>query len=42
VVAGLRFDTSATGESLRRGSGPRWRSTARSAGGYRAKYFPGL
>jgi hypothetical protein len=42
VVAGLRFDTSAVGESLRSGSGPRWRSTARSAGGYRAKYYPGL
>jgi len=42
VVAGLRFDTSAVGESLNRGSGPRWRSTARSAGGYTAKYYPGL
>jgi hypothetical protein len=42
VVAGLRFDTSAVGESLRQGSGPRWRATARSAGGYTAKYFPGL
>ena len=42
VVAGLRFDTSAVGESLNRGSGPRWRATARSAGGYTAKYFPGL
>ena len=42
VVAGLRFDTSAVGESLRQGSGPRWRSTQRSAGGYRAKFFPGL
>ncbi len=42
VVAGLRFDTSAVGESLNRGSGPRWRATARSAGGYSSKYFLGL
>jgi hypothetical protein len=42
VIAGIRFDTSAVGESLKQGSGPRWRATARSAGGYRAKYFPGL
>jgi len=42
TVAGLRFDTSAVGESLNRGSGPRWRGSARSAGGYTAKYFPGL
>ncbi|MGH2956774.1 MAG: hypothetical protein ACRDL6_07255 [Solirubrobacterales bacterium] len=42
VIAGLRWDTSAVGESLRRGSGPRWRSTARSARRYKAKFFPGL
>ena len=42
VVAGLRFDTSAVGESLNRGSGPRWRGSARSTGGYKAKYFQGL
>jgi hypothetical protein len=42
VIAGLRFDTSAVGESLRQGSGPRWRSTARTPGGYTAKFFPGL
>jgi hypothetical protein len=42
VIAGLRFDTSAVGESLRQGSGPRWRSTARSAGGYRARFYPSL
>jgi hypothetical protein len=42
VIAGLRWDTSAVGEPTNRGSGPRWRSTARSAGGYSAKYFPGL
>jgi hypothetical protein len=42
VVAGLRFDTSGVGESLRSGSGPRWRSTQRAATGYRAKYYLGL
>jgi hypothetical protein len=41
VVAGLRFDTSAVGESLNQGSGPRWRSTKRKARGYTAKYYPG-
>jgi hypothetical protein len=34
VVAGLRFDTSAVGEPLRRGSGPRWRATKRKPTGY--------
>lgn len=42
VVAGLRFDTSAVGESLRRGSGPRWRATKRRPKGYTAKYYPSL
>jgi len=42
VVAGLRFDTSAVGESLNQGSGPRWRASARSATGYASRYFPGL
>jgi hypothetical protein len=42
VVAGLRYDTSAVGESLQQGSGPRWRSTARSPAGYAARYFPGF
>jgi cell wall-associated NlpC family hydrolase len=42
VVAGLRYDTSAVGESLNQGSGPRWRSTARSSAGYTAKYYPGF
>jgi hypothetical protein len=41
VVAGLRFDTSAVGERLNQGSGPRWRHTKRKARGYTAKYFPG-
>ena len=37
VIAGLRWDTSAVGEPLNRGSGPRWRSTKRSAKGYAAR-----
>jgi hypothetical protein len=41
VIAGLRFDTSAVGESFRQGSGPRWRMTLRSPLGYAAKYYPG-
>jgi hypothetical protein len=41
VVAGLRFDTSAVGERLNQGSGPRWRSTKRKPLGYTAKYAPG-
>ena len=42
VIAGLRWDTSAVGEALNNGSGPRWRSTARDPSGYRAKYRLGL
>jgi hypothetical protein len=41
VVAGLRFDTSAVGERLNQGSGPRWRATKRKATGYTPKYYPG-
>jgi hypothetical protein len=41
VVAGLRFDTSARGESLNQGRGPRWRMTLRSGAGYAARYYPG-
>ena len=41
VVAGLRFDTSAVGERLNQGSGPRWRWTKRKPSGYTAKHFPG-
>ena len=37
VIAGLRFDTSGTGES-----GPRWRVVARSSRGYRSRHFVGL
>jgi len=42
VIAGLRWDTSAVGEPVNNGSGPRWRSTARSPSGYIARYYPGL
>jgi hypothetical protein len=42
VVAGLRFDTSAVGESLNQGSGPRWRATMRTGTGYSARFYPGL
>jgi hypothetical protein len=41
VVAGLRFDTSAVGERLNQGSGPRWRHSKRKATGYTAKFYPG-
>ena len=37
VVAGLRFDTSGSGEK-----GPRWRSAARSSSGYVARHPSGL
>jgi hypothetical protein len=42
TVAGLRFDTSGTGESLNQGSGPRWRFNQRSGTGYSARFYPGL
>jgi cell wall-associated NlpC family hydrolase len=42
VVAGLRFDTSAVGEKLNSGSGPRWRATKRKPAGYVPKYYPSL
>jgi cell wall-associated NlpC family hydrolase len=42
TVAGLRFDTSAVGESLNQGSGPRWRANMRSGAGYAVRYFPGF
>jgi hypothetical protein len=42
VVAGLRWDTSAVGERLNAGSGPRWRATRRVAKGYVARHYPGL
>ncbi|MGA9372796.1 MAG: peptidoglycan-binding domain-containing protein [Solirubrobacterales bacterium] len=42
TVAGLRFDTSAVGESLNQGSGPRWRVHMRSGDGYAIRFSPGL
>jgi hypothetical protein len=42
VIAGLRWDTSAVGEKLNQGSGPRWRNTKRKPVGYAQKYSPGL
>jgi cell wall-associated NlpC family hydrolase len=42
VIAGLRYDTSAVGESFNQGSGPRWRTTARDPAGYAARYYPGF
>jgi hypothetical protein len=45
VIAGIRFDTSAAGERIRRGkrgSGPRWRSALRPYAGFTARYIPGL
>jgi hypothetical protein len=42
VVAGLRFDTSAVGEPINNGSGPRWRSTKRKPAGYTPRYYVGL
>jgi hypothetical protein len=41
-VAGLRFDTSAVGEKLNQGSGPRWRKSKRKPTGYTLKYYPGF
>ena len=41
VIAGLRWDTSAVGESLTSGTGPRWRSTPRSPAGYNARFALG-
>jgi hypothetical protein len=42
VIAGLRYDTSAVGESLNQGSGPRWRINLRSGTGYAWRYYLGL
>ena len=41
VIAGLRFDTSAVGEPVSRGSGPRWRATKRSPKGYTVRHYDG-
>jgi peptidoglycan hydrolase-like protein with peptidoglycan-binding domain len=40
VIAGLRFDTSSGGSN--NGSGPRWRTKARSSSGYVARHPAGL
>jgi hypothetical protein len=42
TIAGLRYDTSAVGESLNQGSGPRWRTSMRAGTGYAARFYPGL
>jgi hypothetical protein len=42
VVAGLRFDTSSAGDRVSRGSGPRWRSSARPAKGFKVRTHPKL
>jgi hypothetical protein len=42
VVAGLRLDTSAVGEKLNQGSGPRWRKTKRKARGYVVRHYQGF
>jgi hypothetical protein len=42
IVAGLRFDTSSGGDPFSQGSGPRWRTTARTSGGYSSRFAPGL
>lgn len=44
-VAGLRFDTSAAGETVRigrPGTGPRWRSALRTTAGYAVRHPTGL
>jgi hypothetical protein len=42
VIAGLRWDTSAVGEPVNNGSGPRWRATKRKPAGYAARYYTGF
>jgi cell wall-associated NlpC family hydrolase len=42
TIAGLRYDTSSSGESLNQGSGPRWRTSMRAGTGYAARFYPGL
>jgi hypothetical protein len=41
-IAGLRWDTSAVGEPVRQGSGPRWRRTKRKPTGYAVRHYPGF
>ena len=42
VIAGLRLDTSAAGERVSSGKGPRWRKGPRSMRGYRLRHPVGL
>jgi NlpC/P60 family len=42
VIAGLRLDTSAAGESRSSGRGPRWRTTARVTRGFTARHAGGF
>jgi hypothetical protein len=42
VIAGLRWDTSAVNEPVRKGSGPRWRSSRRKPAGYSIRHAPGF
>jgi hypothetical protein len=42
VIAGLRLDTSAAGESQSSGRGPRWRTTARVTRGFAARHAGGF
>jgi hypothetical protein len=42
VIAGLRLDTSAAGERVSSGSGPRWRSNARRQRGFVARHPKGF
>ena len=42
VIAGLRLDTSAAGETASSGKGPRWRSNARRQSGFVARHPKGL
>ncbi|MDP9143525.1 MAG: C40 family peptidase, partial [Actinomycetota bacterium] len=41
TIAGLRWDTSAVGEPLNRGTGPRWRATKRKPKGYTIRHVSG-
>jgi hypothetical protein len=42
VIAGLRLDTSAAGERVSSGKGPRWRSNARKQSGFVARHPRGF
>ncbi|MEA2171729.1 MAG: hypothetical protein QOF76_5029 [Solirubrobacteraceae bacterium] len=42
VIAGLRLDTSAAGEQVSSGSGPRWRSNLREVRGFKRRHPSGF